>query len=63
MVVLGEPAVDAQHVRAHRLDQRQVPLPDEGVFGSEVVSVRSKVDRLVDGGWRVAHAANLEGLA
>eukprot|EP00962_Isochrysis_galbana_P046303 scaffold18606_cov104-Isochrysis_galbana.AAC.2 len=63
VVVLGQPAVHPQHVRAHRLDQRQVALPDEGVVGREVVAVRHKVDRLVHRGRAVADAAHLEGLA
>ena len=48
VVVLGLPAVDAQHVGAHSLDERQVAQPHERVLRREVVTIRFKVHRFID---------------
>ena len=63
VVILGQPAVDAQHGGAHGLDERKVAQPDEGVLCGEVVAVGRKIDGRVDGRGRVADALDVKGLA
>lgn len=57
------PAVDADGVRTHRLNQRQIAPPHERVLVGEVVAIRPEEHRLVDRHRRIAHAAHVEGLA
>ena len=48
VVVLGLPAVDAQHVGTHSLHERQVAQPHERVLRREVVTIWFKVNRFID---------------
>mmetsp|Transcript_11709 Transcript_11709/g.31169 ORF Transcript_11709/g.31169 Transcript_11709/m.31169 type:complete len:524 (-) Transcript_11709:42-1613(-) len=63
VIVVHTPAVHTEHVCAHRPDERQVAQPDEAEVSCEVVAVRLKVDRLVDGHGRVAYTLEEGGLA
>lgn len=57
------PAIDANGVGTHGLEQRKVPAPEKGILVREVVAVGTEEHRLINGRGRIAHAPHVVRLS